>query len=225
MFVNHLLLEAKRRIFLEGEAMFSLSQGVEATSSPLVLIPRSSKILSTTNNSNNTSAREDTRILGHHQEITSTGGSSSIRQATWRFILKIWQKNAENIFYNMNLSFFSESPKNDQYEAESMFGPSWEHAKSEEADGHVIWWKLNKIFVQIRKICKACWRPQYLYRSGKRAQHQKAARSLIKALFLVGKDWENTVNNMGVVKKGCTHMCAPATVNLYKQTKVDLFLT
>jgi len=64
-----------------------------------------------------------------------------------------------------------------------------------------------------------------LYRSGKRAQHQKAARSLIKALFLVGKDWENTVNNMGVVKKGYTHMCAPATVNLYKQTKVDLFLT
>ena len=38
----------------------------------------------------------------------------------------------------MNLSFFSESPKNDQYEAESMFGPSWEHTKSEEADGHVI---------------------------------------------------------------------------------------
>jgi len=128
MFVNHLLLEAKRRIILEGEAMFSLSQGVEATSSPLVLIPLSSKILSTTNNNNNTSAREDTRILGHHLEITSTGGSSSIRQATWRFILKIWQ-NAENIFYNMNLSFFSESPKNDQYEAESMFGPSWEYAK------------------------------------------------------------------------------------------------
>ena len=211
--------------FLEGEAMFSLSQGVEATSSPLVLIPRSSEILSTTNNSNNTSAREDTRILGHHQEITSTGGSSSIRQATWHVILKIWQKNAENIFYNMNLSFFSEFPKNDQYKAESMFGPSYVHAKSEEADGHVIWWKLHKIFVQIRKICKACWRPQYLYRSGKRAQHQKAARSLIKAFFLVGKDWENTVNNMGIVKKGCTHMCAPATVNLYKQTKVDLFST
>ena len=120
--------------------MFSLSQGVEATSSPLVLIPRSSEILSTTNNcySNNTSAREDTRTRGHHQEITSTGGSSSIRQATWHFILKMWQKNAENIFYNMNLSFFSESPKSDQYEAESMFGPSWEHAKNEEADGHVI---------------------------------------------------------------------------------------
>ena len=46
--------------------------------------------------------------------------------------------------------------------------------------------------------------------------------SLIKA-FLIGKDWENTVNNMGVVKKGCTIMCAPAIVNLYKQTKVDLF--
>ena len=46
--------------------------------------------------------------------------------------------------------------------------------------------------------------------------------SLIKA-FLIGKDWENTVNNMGVVKKGCTNMCAPAIVNLYKQTKVDLF--
>ena len=61
---------------------------------------------------------------------------------------------------------------------------------------------------------------------GKRAQHQKVARynknSLIKA-FLIGKDWENTVNNMGVVKKGCTIMCAPAIVNLYKQTKVDLF--
>ena len=46
--------------------------------------------------------------------------------------------------------------------------------------------------------------------------------SLIKA-FLIGKDWENTVNNMGVVKKGCTNMCAQAIVNLYKQTKVDLF--
>jgi len=98
MFVNHLLLEAKRRIFLEGEAMFNLSQGVEATFSPLVLIPRSSKILSTTNNSNNTSAREDTRILGHHQEITSTGGSSSIRQATWRFILKYGRKMLKIFF-------------------------------------------------------------------------------------------------------------------------------
>ena len=28
---------------------------------------------------------------------------------------------------------------------------------------------------------------------------------------------------MGVVKKGYTNMCAPAIVNLYKQTKVDLF--
>ena len=46
--------------------------------------------------------------------------------------------------------------------------------------------------------------------------------SLTKA-FLIGKDRENTVNNMGVVKKGCTNMCAPAIVNLYKQTKVDLF--
>ena len=118
--------------------MFSLSQGVEAISSRLVLIPRSSEILSTTNNSNNTYAREDTRTLGHHQEITSVGGSSSVCQATWRFIFKIWQKNAENIFYNINLSFFSESHKIDQYEAESMFGPFWEHAKSEEADGHVI---------------------------------------------------------------------------------------
>ena len=57
-------------------------------------------------------------------------------------------------------------------------------------------------------------------------QHQKVARynknSLIKA-FLIGKDWENTVNNMGVVKKGCTIICAPAIVNLYIQTKVDLF--
>ena len=35
MFVNHLLFrKQKRRIFLEGEATFSLSQGDEATSSP-----------------------------------------------------------------------------------------------------------------------------------------------------------------------------------------------
>ena len=41
--------------------------------------------------------------------------------------------------------------------------------------------------------------------------------------LLLERIGEAQVNNTGVVKKGCTNMCAPATVNLYKQTEVDLF--
>ena len=42
---------------------------------------------------------------------------------------------------------------------------------------------------------------------------------------MLGRTGEAQVNNTGVVKKGCTNMRVPATVNLYKQTKVDLFST
>ena len=70
-----------------------------------------------------------------------------------------------------------------------------------------------------------------MYRSGKRAQHKKVARQnkdrLIKILyFWIGKGWTGKaqVNNAGVVKKGWSNMCAPEIVNLYIQTKVDLFL-
>ena len=60
-------------------------------------------------------------------------------------------------------------------------------------------------------------------------QSQKAARqnknSLIKNLSFSGEDWGSTINNKDSVKKGCTNMCAPASVNLYKhKTKADLFL-
>ena len=67
-----------------------------------------------------------------------------------------------------------------------------------------------------------------MYRSGKRAQHKKVARQnkdkLIKILYLgKGRTGKTQVNNTGVVKKGWSNMCAPAIVNLYIQTKVDLF--
>ena len=68
MFVNHLLFrKQKRRIFLEGEATFSLSQGTRQLPF-FVSIPHicSSDFLSTTNNNFNTTTREDTRTLGHH---------------------------------------------------------------------------------------------------------------------------------------------------------------
>ena len=38
-----------------------------------------------------------------------------------------------------------------------------------------------------------------------------------------GRTGKAQVNNVGVVKKGWSNMCAPAIVNLYIQTKVDLF--
>ena len=40
----------------------------------------------------------------------------------------------------------------------------------------------------------------------------------------MGRTGKAQVNNAGVVKKGWSNMCAPAIVNLYIQTKVDLFL-
>jgi hypothetical protein len=78
----------------------------------------------------------------------------------------------------------------------------------------------SKSFVTLAEDINICifWKTSATLKSC--ARYNK--NSLIKA-FLIGKDWENTVNNMGVVKKGCTIMCAPAIVNLYKQTKVDLF--
>ena len=107
-----------------------------------------------------------------------------------------------------------------------MFGPSWIHEKGEKADGPVYEEIYCKVFYANPKALLRLLKTSIFVSFGKRAQHQKVARynknSLIKA-FLIGKDWENTVNNMGVVKKGCTIMCAPAIVNLYKQTKVDLF--
>ena len=55
----------------------------------------------------------------------------------------------------MNLSFSSES-KNAKDEAESMFGPSWVHAKGEKADGPVYEESFSKVFLQIQKLCYAC---------------------------------------------------------------------
>ena len=107
-----------------------------------------------------------------------------------------------------------------------MFGPSWIHEKAEKPDGPVYEEIFCKVFYANPKAFLRLLKTSIFVSFGKQAQHQKVARynknSLIKA-FLIGKDWENTVNNMGVVKKGCTIMCAPAIVNLYKQTKVDLF--
>ena len=91
--------EAERRIVLEGEAIFNLSQGDEETSSPPASILNTSH--SATNN-NSTTVQESTRNPGRHLGTTSTEGSSTFREAVWFFILKIWQKNANIYFYNMN---------------------------------------------------------------------------------------------------------------------------
>jgi len=59
---------------------------------------------------------------------------------------------------------------------------------------------------------------KHLHCLGKRAQSQEASRqdqnSLIKNISVSGKDWESTVNNIWVVRKGCTNLCAPTLVNL-----------
>ena len=104
--------EAEMRIILDGEAAYSLSQGDEATSDPLDFNPRTSTFLNATNsiNSNSKIAQGNTRILGHHLGSTSTEGRVSFRQATRLFHIKN-MANAKNIFYNMNLSFFSELQK------------------------------------------------------------------------------------------------------------------
>ena len=61
--------EAERRIVMEGEAVFSLSQENEEISSL-----RDSILNSTTNNNSNSSAQEDTRNQGHHLRVVSTEG-------------------------------------------------------------------------------------------------------------------------------------------------------
>ena len=73
--------EAERRIMLEGEETFSLSQGDEATSSPPDITR--SRILNATNNSsnNNTIARGNMRTPGHHLGTASTEGWNTLRQA------------------------------------------------------------------------------------------------------------------------------------------------
>ena len=77
--------EAERRIVMEGEAAFSLSQGDVEISSL-----HDSTLNSTTanNNSNNNSAQGNTRNQGHHLGVVSTEGSNTFRQAIWFFHIK-----------------------------------------------------------------------------------------------------------------------------------------
>ena len=71
------LREAERRIVMEGEAAFSLSQGDEEISS----LHDSTLNSTTNNNSNNSTAQENTRNQGRHLGVVSTEGSNTFRQA------------------------------------------------------------------------------------------------------------------------------------------------
>ena len=67
----------------------------------------------------------------------------------------------------MNLSFSSESPKNAKDEAESMFGPSWVHAKGEKADGHFYEEIFCKVFHANPKALLRLLKTSLLGRTGK----------------------------------------------------------
>ena len=67
---------------MEGEAVFSLSQGDEEISSLHDSILNST----TNNNSNNSTAQENTRNQGRHLGIVSTEGSITFRHAIRVFI-------------------------------------------------------------------------------------------------------------------------------------------
>ena len=164
MFVNHLLFRKQKGGFFWKERQRSAFRKGTRQLPVLVSIPHicSSDFLSTTNNNYNTTTREDTRNLAHHQVNTSTEGSSSFRQATWLFILKIWQKNAK-IFFTLLIYLSLHNPKNAKDEAESMFGPSWVHAKVKKPMDLCMKKSIAKFFMQIQKLCYACWRHQYLY--------------------------------------------------------------
>ena len=102
--------------------------------------------------------------------------------------------------------------------AKSLLSSSRLYAEGEKVDGSFSEEIRGKIFMQIEKICKtSCW-CKHLHCLGKRAQSQEASRqdqnSLIKNISVSGKDWESTVNNIWVVRKGCTNLCAPTLVNL-----------
>ena len=53
-------------------------------------------------------------------------------------------KNAK-IFFTIRIYLSLQNPKNAKDEAESMFGPSWVHAKGEKADGPVYEEIFNKV--------------------------------------------------------------------------------
>ena len=169
MFVNHLLVRKQKGGFFWKERQRSAFRKGTRQLPILVSIPRISDFLSTTSNSNNTTARQDTRTFGHHQVNTSTEGSSSFRQATWLFILKIWQKNAK-IFFTIWIYLSLQNPKNAKDGAESMFGPSWIHEKAEKADGPVYEEIFCKVFYANPKALLRLLKTSIFVSFGKRAQ-------------------------------------------------------
>ena len=71
--------EAERRILLEGEETFSLSQGDEETSHPQDTIR--TRTLNIVSSNSPTIAQEETKTLGHHLGNASTKVSNTFRQA------------------------------------------------------------------------------------------------------------------------------------------------
>jgi len=110
-----------------------------------------------------------------------------------------------------------------------LFGPPGIYAEGEKVHGLSIEKVIGKVLLQIQKICKTRQQNQHLYSIGERAQSQKIARqnknSLIKNLSFSGEDWGSTINNKDSVKKGCTNMCAPASVNLYKHKPKQIYFS
>ena len=119
--------EAERRILLDGEAAYSLSQGDEGTTSHLVSNPQSSTFLLNNNsNSNNTIAQGNARIIGRHQGITSTEGRVSFRQAIRLFHIKNMALKCKTYSLQYEFIFLFRNPK---AEAKSVFGPSGIYAE------------------------------------------------------------------------------------------------
>ena len=71
--------EEERRILLEGEETFSLSQGDEETSHPQDTIR--TRTLNTVSSNSPTIAQGETKTPGHHLGTASTEGSNTFRQA------------------------------------------------------------------------------------------------------------------------------------------------
>ena len=147
--------EAETRIILDGEAAYICRKGTRQL--PITSIQISAPAIPSTQTTASSTATAQSP-KGTRESSATIKGALQLKveflfvKLPDYFILKIWQ-NAKNIFYNMNLSFFSELQKTKPKQRLCLVLPGWIYAKGETVVGPLSEENFGKILQQIQEIC------------------------------------------------------------------------